>query len=340
MASARHVLEKLRSSDGHIRIKTLSGVSVVVAAIALLVGVLPAIADHATSAVTPQVINLGGGSGACSVTIDGRLPSAARNEIHINNPTPGTHQLVGSDGTQITLVVDGPTTNRVFDFDVVTPGFVVYDVIVNGGPKSNHYDYDRGPGPVTADEDLHAPRKNVNSLHNLSHINICYDVPGVVLFACDTPLPLTEEEGLFRVAEATIFGNSVVEECNNKRAEFFIDNDGDPPSVTLAFEGDGSEIIAGRLDITKDFGDPGLFVDLEYDGPGTFVPVQWCNIRDKADGDGNEFDDVLGTVLYPTLDGVVDGADPAISCKVYEEEDATGIQYTVVYFELEDPQWR
>jgi hypothetical protein len=342
MASARQVLGKFKSSDGRIKIKTLSGVSMLVAVIALLVGVLPAIAHGdgtTTHDVHPVVVSYGGGPGACSATIEGRLPSAAGNELHINNPTPGTHQLEGPDGTRFSINVRDIAAGRVFDFRVLTEGVVVYDVIVNGGPNNHHYDYDGGPGTVTGDDKLHAPRKNARSLHNLSHINICYDVPGITLFACNQPVPLTDD-GLFTIAKATIFANSVIGECQDKRASFFIDNEADPPHVTLSFAGDGSDIVAGRLDVTKDFGDPGFFVDLEYDGPGDFVPVQWCDVRAKTAGDGSEFNDVLPG-QYPSLVGVTDdGGAPAISCKVYEEEDATGIQYTVVYFELEDPQWR
>ena len=338
MATARYVLEKLRSSDGRIRVKTLSGVSALVAVIALLVGVLPVFASHPESKVSPEVIDQGGGFGKCSVVDEGHLPSAAGNEFHINNPTPGLH--TSADGLVTVDVYDLPE-GRVFDFDVIGDSVLVYDVVVNGGPKSNHYDYDADEaGPVSDADALHAPAKNRTSLHNLSHINVCYDEPGKVLFACDESITLTEPTGLFRIAEATIFANSVVENCEDKRASFSIDNS-EPPTVTLSFEGDGTEVVAGRLDVTKDFGNPALFVDLTYDGPGTFVPVQWCDVRNKAAGDGTEFDDVLETNEYPSLLGVADeGGAPAISCKVDEEENAAGIQYTVVYFELEDPQWR
>ncbi|HSM43440.1 MAG TPA: hypothetical protein VK969_00325, partial [Acidimicrobiia bacterium] len=82
MALARSVLERLKSSDGRIRVKTLSGVSALVAAIALLVGVLPVMADHDISKVDPgPAISYGGGPGACFATIEDHLPSAARNEL-------------------------------------------------------------------------------------------------------------------------------------------------------------------------------------------------------------------------------------------------------------------
>lgn len=331
MASARHVQAILKSSEGRIKIKTLSGVSVLVAVIALLVGVLPVFADHAISKVTPVVIDEGGGSGKCSVETGG-LPSIAGNEFHINNPTPGLH----SNGTIAVQVYD-TNQGRVFDFDVVEGNFVVYDVTVNGGSKSNHYDYDdRGSGPVTDDDALHAPRKNRTTLHNLSHINICYDVPGLVLFACDMP-EMLEGEGLITAVEATIFDNSL-HGCTDKGASFSLESD----IVTLEFDGDGTDTVAGRMEFTKDYGNPGSFVDLQYrhTADQQFADVEWCAVRAKTGGDGSEFVDELGITSYPSLVGVTDAFGPAISCKVYEEEDATGIQYTVVYFELEDPQWR
>jgi hypothetical protein len=339
MASARHVLGKLKSSDGRIKIKTLSGVSILVAVIALLVGVLPVFADHAISKVPPVEIAEGGSSGKCSVETGG-LPSIAGNEFHIGNPTPGLH----TNGI-IEVNVYDTNQGRVFDFDVVEGNFVVYDVIVNGGSKSNHYDYDdRGPGPVTDADALHAPRKK-GAIQNLSHTNICYDVPGLVSFACDVPVTLTEEVGLFRIAKATIFANFVVENCTDKKASFFIDNtdtEEEDPSVTLAFTGDTGQDVAGRLDVTKDFGDPMLFVDLQYQRTESdpFVDVEWCEVNQKAAGDGDEFDDVLAADEYPSLENVSDDGGDAISCKVAEEENAAGIQYTVVYFELTDPNWK
>lgn len=346
MASARHVLGKLESSDGRIKIKTLSGVSILVAVIALLVGVLPAMAhaDHTgTHRVHPFPVSYGGGPGACSATIEGRLPSAASKEFHINNPQ--ANMSYTQDGITVTVSDRAAKpTGRVFDFTIAADSdFVVYDVIVNGGSQNNHYDYDGngGPGTVKGDTVLHAPRKNANSLFNLSHINICYDLPGPVLFACDVPDAL-EGGGLITAVEATIFDNSR-HECTDKEASFSLDSD----VVTLEFDGDGTDIVAGRMDITKNFfadpfDGPGDFADLEYrhTADQLFEDVEWCKVRDKVAGDGDEFNVELGATNYPSLVGVTDAFGDAISCKVYEEEDATGIQYTVVYFELEDPQWR
>ena len=336
MTFVRDVARRFRVSEGRIKIATLSGVSVMVTAIALLVGVLPVFADHGD--VDPVVISEGGGSGKCFVETGG-LPSIAGNEFHINNPTPGTH----SNGV-IEVTVEDLEEGRVFEFHVVGGAdVVVYDVVVNGGPKSNHYDYDANGGAVPSDVDLHAPDKNPSTLHNLSHINICYDVPGVTSVPCDVQPPIKiEGEGVLSIGEVTIFQNSL-HDCTDKRASFYIEDD----ILTLNFLGDGSDTVAGRLDITKDYGDPGSFEDLEYDGPGDFVDLQWCDVRDKditpdGDGlfDGDEFDDVLASDEYPSLVDVLDGAEAATACKVAEHENAAGVQYNVVYFEFVDPNFR
>ena len=336
MKSERSIRRVLKSSDGRVRMRTITGVSLVVAVIALLVGVLPALATH----VAPDPLNEGGGSGKCFVET-GDLPSVATNEYHVNNPT-GTH--TSADGV-VRITVSNTPQGQVFRFDVLVPGYVVYDVVVNGGPKSNHYDYDGNGGAVTTDTGLHSPNRG-NSYHNLSHVNICYDVPGLVSVPCDVQPPIRAEgEGVLTIGDVTIFQNSLWD-CTDKSASFYIEDD----VATLEFLGDGTDTVAGRLDIYKQEDGPDDFVDLEYsraDGDPFFV-VEWCDIREKDTivdpdtglVDGNEFDDVLDSDDYPSLVGVVDGGGDAIACKVAEDEDASGEQHNVVYFELEDPLFR
>ena len=109
MNSAKRFYRKFRASDGRIKLATLIGVSSLVAAIALLVGVLPAIANnHRTDAgALPVDISLGGGSGGCEFVAPSGLPSAARFKLHINNPVPGITTYTGADGTTIEIDVDG-----------------------------------------------------------------------------------------------------------------------------------------------------------------------------------------------------------------------------------------
>lgn len=331
------VIVKPRASHGRVRVATLFGATALVTVIALLVGVLPVSAD---SSVDPAIVNEGGGDGKCFVET-GDLPSAATNDYHNNNPKPGVH--TSADGA-IQITVTDTSKGRVFRFDVLDHDFVVYDVVVNGGPKSNHYDYDGNGGPVSSDVDLHAPNQGPNKYYNLSHINVCYDVRGLTDIPCDVQPPIrVEGDGILRIGDVTIFQNSIYD-CTDKRATFFIEDD----VATLAFVGDGTDTVAGRLEIHKDFGNTD-FEDLTYQRTDSdpFVDVEWCEIREKdttpdTEGlfDGDEFDDVLETDEYPSLVGVTDGGGAAISCKVFEGENAAGIQVTVVYFELEDPNWK
>jgi hypothetical protein len=328
MRSARRIYRAFRRSDGRIRLATLFGVSAVVTVIALLVGVLPVFAiagDQLDADVEPKEILYGGGDGGCAF-----VDSTAANELHINNPTakPG----VFTDGT-VTITVDVYSSDTLFSFTVNTPGFAVYDVTVNGGKKSNRYDYDGGPGPVGTDEDLHAPAKGNGQLFKLSHINFCYDVQ---LFFCDGTVTHATRlnDGIFTEASALLVSNSG-NSCFVKEGTFVIDNEA--PHVELSF-GDGEGTVAGRLDITKDFGGPPPFANLKYDGRGAgFEAVPDCGIDTKLALDGDEFDDVLASDEYPHLPL----SEPShTACKVYEGENAAGIQYNVIYFEFEDPQFR
>jgi hypothetical protein len=348
MATARNILGKLKSSDGRIRVKTLSGVSALVAVIALLVGVLPVFASApgpTTAGVEPVPVDWGGGSGACDDDLialsDGtaRGPSAARYEAHLNNPKPGDNFVTGNDpdGTQIKITVGEKTEFLAFS---ISAGMAAYDVVINGGKKSNHYAYDgsEDPGIVTSDSHLSAPTKDnkPNEVHKLSHVNICYDAP-IVTFVCGGA---AEEafrfgDGEFTEALARIFTVGTDDECE-KTGIFYIDNESPESNVKLDFGVEGPT-VAGRLDVTKDFGDPNEFKALTYDGrsPGTFEEVPWCTIdRDNQTAPGP----FAGLVsVYPELPTEPSGHT---ACKVYEEENADGVQYTVVYFEFEDPNFK
>lgn len=168
MAPAVRVFRQFRASNTHVKAATLTGLAGLVLALAFLMGVFPAIAESDGPDVDPIFVEYGGGDGACDF-----VESAAEHELHLNNPKSGT--FTGPDGTtEFLITVDG----NFLDFEVLTPGMGVYDVVINGGEHNNHYDYDdNGDGPVTEDDGLHAPRKGgPNSPpHNLSHTNICYD---------------------------------------------------------------------------------------------------------------------------------------------------------------------
>lgn len=320
MAFGRNVVGKFRSSDGRVKTKTLSGISVGAVVIALLVGVLPVMATHQSPDSPAEVgqIEKGGGSGGCDF-----VGSAAGHELHINNPRSGVFS--GPDGTQIKIVVDG----RTFSFEVLTqhsPGKAVYDVTVNGGAKSLHYAYHE---PVTKDEGLHAPLNPGGTPFNLSHINICYDFQ-TIQFACGDIVEALGfgNEAPFITATAQILqvlddqGGEV--DCQ-KLGRFFI-QDGE---TTLDF-GIGDGTVKGRADFYRDFGGPD-FEALVYDGgpAGDFEPVPWCTI---GSDDAGEFDEFVSG--FPALPG------DHTACKVFESMNAEWVQHTVVYFEFEDPNFR
>lgn len=168
MAPAVRVFRQFRASNTRVKAATLTGLAGLVLALAFLMGVFPAIAESDGPDVDPIFVEYGGGDGACDF-----VGSAAEHELHLNNPKSG--EFTGPDGTtKFAITVDG----NFLDFEVLTPGMGVYDVVINGGEHNNHYDYDdNGDGPVTEDDGLHAPRKGGGNgpPHNLSHTNICYD---------------------------------------------------------------------------------------------------------------------------------------------------------------------
>lgn len=354
MTLPRGIIDELRGSDGRIGIGSLTGVAAVAAAIALLVGVLPALA--ATPDVTPEQVDWGGGSGACNDVLASledptteRGPSAARYEFHIQNPRSGTYPGDPTDPFETEITIEVAENDESFTFTIGDGSgpMVAYDVVVNGGKKSNHYDYD-AENDVTpsGDSGLTAPEKDnrEGELHKLSHINLCYDLEPT-FFQCgvETPAVFLNQvsDELFTVANATIFANSVDGTCEPKAGFFFIDNV--DPNVLLDF-GDESDTVAGRLDITKNFGDT-TFQDLTYihDGLTDYVDLSWCSVRDAVEetGEMEQFSDVLSSEKYPSLDGVLDtDLVDAIACKVFEGENADGIQYNVIYFEFVDPRFK
>lgn len=192
-------LTRLRASNRRSRIATLVGLAALVVAMALLGG-LPALAGAGSpsgAGVQPTEIEYGGSFGACDLNSPG-LPSAAQHELWIPNPIDGV--FTGPDGTQVSIDVTG----QMFDFEILAPNVVAFDLIVKGGSQNTHYDYDGGPGPIGSDTGLHAPTKGGSgNLYALSQINLCYDtfvasVSGTKFHDRDVDgaFDVTEEEGL------------------------------------------------------------------------------------------------------------------------------------------------
>ena len=140
-------------------------------------------------------------------------------------------------------------------------------------------------------------------------------------------------------------GNSVTG-CDNKIGQLFLsgEGEGDVPQVNLPIIGPADGQVAGIGIIKKDFDSTALFPPLTYSrtSTGTYVVLPWCGLRDKdsENGDGDQFDPYLNDdTMYPSLDGVTDAGRVSVSCKVYVDENAEGIQTTVVLIQ-DDPFWR
>jgi hypothetical protein len=199
MSWTRRIYRKFRSSDGRFKIATLFGVSAAVAALALLVGILPAMAGaglESDAGVVPTEITYGGGSGACASI------GSSYDELHINNPTSGIFETADGE-VQVVITVD--ESDEVFSYSFVDPTFAAFQVIVNGGRNNTVFDNQAHGGPLPADGSLHAPTKgnSLTNLFKLSHINICYgvfipNVEGTKYHDRDTDgeIDETEEEGL------------------------------------------------------------------------------------------------------------------------------------------------
>ena len=174
MAYSPRTMARLARSR-RLRASAVPLVLVMVAAV-MAFTVLPAEAGNGSPSalgVQPVQMQLGGQPDDCSASVAGRLPSAASYELRIENPQNGTYN--GPGGISITLAIT--TDDKHLDFDVVGAA-VVYDVVIKGGQKSTHFDYDGngGPGGTISDQLLHAPTKGGGqNLYQISHLSFCYE---------------------------------------------------------------------------------------------------------------------------------------------------------------------
>lgn len=148
-------------------------------------------------------------------------------------------------------------------------------------------------------------------------------------------------------AAITIFdqGNSE-RDCDNKYGALFETVEDGIAQLNFPVFGEGTFAAFG--DINKSFLSPNDFVPLRYkQGPGdlSFEVVPWCGLRPKDSSeegrDGDEFDPYLANDdMYPTLTDITDpSGDEAVSCKVYEGENAEGKQQTILLIQG-DPFYR
>lgn len=175
MSLSRKLSALSTSSEGKGRLATLTSILVLASLLVLVLAVLPVGAGEggpSTAGVQPAEIAYGGGSGGCFANFPGLWQPGQINELHINNP--GSRTYTGPDGSKVTLTVE--PSDMYFSFSFDNPAMAAFDVVVNGGSKNAHFDYDgSATGPLRADARLHAPTKGGSTnLYQLSHINICY----------------------------------------------------------------------------------------------------------------------------------------------------------------------
>ena len=174
MSLSRKLSALATSSEGRGRLATLTSILVLASLLVLVLAVLPAGAGDGSPSgllVQPDEHNLGGQANDCSVT-QGDLPSAGQYEFRIVNPQTLSYTDPGPGGATFTLKV---FNNEKFDFTI--SGGSVYDVVVKGGQKSTHFDYDGSLiGATASDTGLHAPTKgnSQTNLYALSHTTFCY----------------------------------------------------------------------------------------------------------------------------------------------------------------------
>lgn len=244
---------------GRITIGAVAGLMLLASSFVVVTSVLPAGAgsgDPSAAGVQPTEEDLGGQPNDCLA-----VSSAATNELRIQNPANGS--FTGPAGAVFDLVVSGNDKN--LDFTLSGASLVVFDVVVKGGSNSTHFDYEASTvGPVTADQDLHAPTKgNGSNLFNISHVSFCYE-------------PAVELSGLVRVDEI-IDGNLNVENNEGGRVVKAYDGTTVAGSATSAADGTYSILVApgvGALTICEDERDGYVQVDRE---PSIYSPGTVCS---------------------------------------------------------------
>jgi uncharacterized repeat protein (TIGR01451 family) len=239
MRLSRRLHALSNSSDGRGRLTTLASILVLASLLVLVLAVLPAGADFPDSAagVTPATVNLGGQPNDCdALGIDG-LPSVADYELRIENPRNQVYSLPAIPGATVELAI---RNDKFLDFEFT--GAAGFDVIIKGGQKSTHWDYDGTIGPTLSDEELHAPQKgNGSNLYSISHVSLCYDeIPEADLSVTKAASDETPNEGV-EVTYTITATNGGPSPATN-----VVVTDRLPDGVTLV--GNSSNVVQGSFD--------------------------------------------------------------------------------------------
>jgi hypothetical protein len=314
-------MSKMKASVRRRRWHALVGVIGVLAAVGLILAVLPAGAavgsDPSGSGVVPLAVYLGGESGDCA-----RVGYTSASELLIPNPKNGV-TYEGPGGAEFTLKVY--ESDKYLDF-TAGAGVAVVGAVVKGGNKSVWFDYLGSQiGPVAADKRLHGPGQSSTKLYSVSHLTLCYESVETFTGSCDSAAG--PDNYLFQIAGKCAAGQEYV---------VFAWTAGGQQYAKLEPVGDGAENVPAVEKITWSFsGSAQNPLTVYYDDDlsdglqPAEMPICVSDPRDPQ-GDNPEFD-----LLSPVPDVMPSGAT---SCVIRSVEDAGGIFTAYVYTTIDG--WR
>ena len=142
---------------------------VLVFAVGLVVASYPAAAEP-PPLVAGIPVNLGGQANDCTALDP---DSAGAHDFRVTNPSQSGQFVPYTDPGGATFEVKVTAGNTKLEFRLVGSGYYVNDLVIKGGAKSMHYDYDGASLIVTADSNLTGPPKG-NTTYAISHVTFCY----------------------------------------------------------------------------------------------------------------------------------------------------------------------
>ncbi len=164
------------------------------------------------------------------VTEDGN-PELCAGGYRINAPVSGTTYNLPNGGT-VKVVLSSLSCGPVISWEA-SPGVVIHEIIVKGGPVANSYDYSGINPPPLFDGMLHAPigaGPGGLQYYGVSHIDFCYTYDPPATLSCDV-----------EVTDVTCFG------VNDGTATAVPDFTGDLEDLTYEWSAaEGGEVPAGQ----------------------------------------------------------------------------------------------
>jgi hypothetical protein len=126
-------------------------------------------------------------------------PALCTGGVRLDPPDGGTHILYGS--LTIEIVYSNTPCGQVFSWSV-SPGIVIDQIVVKGGPNANVYDY-TGTG-LTSDGMLHSPLTGGSenpTYADVSHIDVCFHFELTISKTAETSFKRTYEWEIDKVCD-------------------------------------------------------------------------------------------------------------------------------------------